>query len=56
MREFSGLLSPYNGCSHTSFTKINSKREASSDYLLRYHRQVAKEGTSLLGLFTKAGV
>ena len=50
------MLSPYNGCSHTTFAKNYSKREASSDYLLCYHRQVAKEGTSLLGLFTKAGL
>ena len=55
MREFSGLLSPYHGCSHNTFAKTYSKCEASSDYPLCYQLQVAKWDTNVLVLFNKAG-
>ena len=45
-REFSGLLSPFIGCSHTIFATGCSKHEAFSVYLLYYFGQETEEGTS----------
>ena len=53
--EFSGLLSPYNGCSLRKFLLGHSELEALTDYPLCYTEQLIEPEFVEQGLFSKAG-
>ncbi len=55
MGEFSGLLSPYNGCSLRKYLSGHSELEAFTDYLLCYTEQLVEPDFVEQGLFSKAG-
>jgi hypothetical protein len=52
---FSGLLSPYTGCSLRNYQTGHSELEALTDYLLCYTEQVVEPEFVEQGLFSKAG-